>query len=318
MPVSGTGTRSDEIDGSGHIPPGTAVGWYVVGEHLGFGAFSDVYLSHRQRESELLALKMFKREDSQTDAGFEFGALRKIDDPHVVRVVDVQRSGDAGWYLVSEFLDGETLAQRIDTSGGSANVGEATLIGYELLDTLSIVHEHHIFHRDVKPENVILVEGRGAVLFDFGVAATRYTQRDGLTWNYWPPDVPSHVAEPDSDLFAAGIILCELLTGEHPYPRRNPHRGERPDVTRLPPGLRDVLRRAIDPNRRVRYETAEQFRDALGPFVNFDQEITVSRDDRYRTAERYAATGKLEEATNLCLPEWRSLTARIDSKRQLT
>ncbi|MEA3501986.1 MAG: serine/threonine-protein kinase, partial [Actinomycetota bacterium] len=245
MPVPGANTRSDGGRGSGHLPAGTVVGPYLIGDYLGSGRFSNVYMAYRGTETEALAIKIFKDEEAQVVAGYEFGVLRKMASPgsHVVRVFDVRES-DVGWYIVSEFLDGETLAQRIDTSGGSSDVSEVAQIGSEMLNALSMTHDHHIFHRDVKPENVILVEGRGVVLFDFGVAATRYTQLDGLTWAYWPPEVPGRTVESDPDLFAVGIILCELLTGEHPYPRNNPHGGRPPNVTHLPHGLRQVLGRA--------------------------------------------------------------------------
>ncbi|MCL1599194.1 MAG: serine/threonine protein kinase [Actinomycetia bacterium] len=318
MPVSGANTGTAGSRGSAHAPPGTVVGPYVIGDYLGSGRFSNVYMAYRGTETEPLAIKIFKDEGAQVIAGYEFAVLRKMANPgsHVVRVFDVRES-DVGWYIVSEFLDGETLAERIDTAGGNTDVSEVAQIGSDMLHALSMTHDHHIFHRDVKPENVILVEGRGAILFDFGVAATRYTQLSGLTWPYWPPGVREGAVEPDPDLFAVGIILCELLTGEHPYPRSNPHGGEAPNVTHLPPGLREVLGRAIGPDPEIRYDTAEQFLDALAPFVESNQEITVSRHYRYRRAELHIAAGELDEAAALCLPEWKRLTSRIDRERQI-
>jgi serine/threonine protein kinase len=164
---------------------------------------------------------------------------------------------------------------------------------------------------------VILVDGRGAVLFDFGVAATRREQVFGFTWQYWPPGVPAGTKGADPDLFAVGIVMCELLTGDHPYPKRNPHGGKRPDVSNLPPGLAEVLARAIDPNPSMRFETAAEFSDALAPFVDTTRKITVSRRGRYRRVEQLISEGKLDEAEDLCLPEWKRLTARIERAEEL-
>lgn len=261
------------------------------------------------------AVKMFHGEEARDLVAHEFNVLQDLEDPHVVEVVGAGE-WDGGWFMVSEFLEGETLSQRIDAFDGRADVGEATLIGFELLDALVSIHDQGIAHRDVKPDNVILVEERGAVLFDFGVAAGREEQIGGLTWQYWPPGLPAGSTNPDSDLFATGVILCELLTGTHPYPNRNPHTGEEPDTSRVPTALREILARSVDQDPDKRFASAAEFRRELEPFVDRRREIKVSRRDLYRRVERLISKGQLDEAEELCLPEWKRLVARIGRRRR--
>ena len=303
-----------EIDENGLLVTGTAIGSYIITDHLGSGGFSHVYLASHPMSGSPRTIKVFKVADAEDLVSHEFSVLEKIDDPNVVRVIDAGESV-VGWYMVSEYLDGETLAQRVDAFDGTSRPEEASLIGYEILNALSAIHARQIYHRDIKPENVILVEDRGAVLFDFGVAATRRAQVDGLTPSYWPPGVEVGVSEPDPDLFGVGVILCELLTGEHPYPDKNPHGGRPPDTSQLPPGISRVLARAIDPDSAARFQSAEEFKAALEPYVDQDRTIDVSRHGVYRRVEQLIAAGKLDDAENLCLPQWKRLLGHINRAR---
>lgn len=301
-------------DEAGRLEPGSPAGPYVVVERLGSGGFSDVY---RVRDvfGKDFALKVFRHERAEDLIQFEYAVLQRIDDPRVVRVVHAGH-GPIGWYMVSEYLDGERLDARIDHAGDTTDVGEALLIGYEILDALSTVHGQQVVHRDVKPENVILVEGRGAVLYDFGVAAAEGGQIDGLTFAYWPPGVAKDSRSIDIDLFAAGLVICELLTGAHPYPDRNPHGGAQPDLSGLPAALQPILGRAVNPDPAARYTSADEFKAQLEDFVDTTRPISVSRRDLHARLVKLIAQGAYEEAWVLCPEAWKRMRARIASLRR--
>lgn len=304
-----------EFDEEGHIPDGSIVGSHVIGELLGEGGFSQVYRARHRFGGAPRAIKFFGGEEAERFVAHEFRVLQEIEHPRIVEVFDAGE-WEHGWFMVSEYLDGETLNQRIDEFDGQPEIGEGVLITHEILDALDTIHQQGITHRDVKPGNVILVEDRGAVLFDFGVAGTDESHVTGLTWEYWPPDLRIDAAGPDPDLFATGIILCELLTGEHPYPRRTPHAGVEPDVSKVPPGLRDIVAKAVSFEASTRFTSASEFRSALEPFVDREREIHITRRDLYRRVEQLISIGDLDEAEALCQPEWRRLLRNIERKRQ--
>lgn len=301
-------------DEEGHLVEGAVVGEYVVDRLLGSGGSSDVYLARHVFGGPPRTVKVFGNGEDTRQIGHEFTTLQEIDDPHVVRVIHSGVSG-YGPYLVSEYLEGETLAQRIDAWNGRPDISEALLVVHDLLNALDAIHSRQIYHRDVKPENVIIVEGRGAVLFDFDVAAADHSQVDGFTWAYWPPGFPPGHAGPEPDLFAVGVILHELMTGDHPFPGRNPQDGHA-EIGDVPPAVRRILERALSADPANRYATAAEFREAIAPHVDANRTVAPSARDRYRRVEQLIAEGRLEEASELVLPEWKRLVARIERKHR--
>lgn len=298
-----------KVDDKGRLLPGAAFGAYIVVDHLGTGGFSDVYLVQGDF-GDRHTLKVFRGTDAVGFAEHEFAALRNIDDPHVV---EVETAGvhPLGPYMVSEYLEGETLEERIDAGEDTRDIAQTLLIGYDLLGALDAIHAKGVIHRDVKPGNVILVEGRGGVLFDFGVAAVGGAGVNGVTFAYRPPGVPVGAADPDLDLFAAGVVLCELVMGRHPYPDRKPDGGEAPDLSTMPPGLAEVLGKAVDPDPAKRFGSAAEFMEALEPFVEVGAPVRVERRHLYRKVEQHIAAGEYDAAEAICLPEWKRLRQRI-------
>ena len=197
---------------------GTHLGPYEIVEPLGKGGMGEVYRAcdHRLRRS--VAIKILTAApDDDARARFinEAQALARLEHPHVCRVYDVGHDHDVD-YLVMESLEGETLAARLER--GPLPVAEAVAIAREIAEALALTHGHGLVHRDLKPGNVMLT-GTGAKVLDFGlsgpVAADAAT---GGTLQYMSPEqLDGQPATPQSDLFALGSILYEMLAGRRAF-----------------------------------------------------------------------------------------------------
>jgi uncharacterized protein (TIGR02653 family) len=272
---------------------------FEILEILGSGGFSRVYKVMDTVEGEVRALKLFESAAGYDAVRREINALRKVRHPHVVEVIWADRTPAREWYLVMEFVEGESLE---DYASGTQPLRdrEAVDVALDILDALSAIHpdsarldeleskkregelteaefaemqelsETGLVHRDIKPQNIILTR-RGAKLLDFNIASRvgDPVRTVSGTPPYQAPDVDYTRWDVSTDLFAVGVTLYELLcNGEHPYPHGKPQLGEgvrdplelRPD---LPKDLADFLKQACAPYREDRFGTAVEMRRAL-------------------------------------------------------
>ena len=193
----------------------------------GAGGMGTVYQAIDRRTDQLAAVKILAVK-SVTDVGRfdqEATLLQELRHPGIVRYVDHGLTSHGDPYIAMEWLEGETLEQRL-ARGRLAQAGVAHLAG-RVLDALAVAHEHDIVHRDIKPSNIFLVGWRlfDIRIIDFGVArrrdARRFTRR-GLTVgtpNYAAPEQARGEGNIDgrADIFSLGCVLFECLTGAPPW-----------------------------------------------------------------------------------------------------
>jgi predicted Ser/Thr protein kinase len=257
--------------------PGTA--GYAVGDVLddrfeilqvlGQGGFSKVYRVRDDVEGKERALKVFNTAAGYEAVRREIGALREIHHPNVVEVFWAGQTSAGDWYLVTEFIDGESLEEFV-TGRRNLRDREAVDVALDLLEALVAFHPDGLIHRDIKPRNVVLTRS-GAKLLDFNIASrsgdTVHTQSG--TPPYQPPDAAFAHWDASTDLFAVGVLLYQLLcNGNHPYPNAMPMldaavtdaRAFRSD---LGPDLAEFLVKASAPASRDRFTTADEMRLAL-------------------------------------------------------
>ena len=208
---------------------GGRLGRYVLEQALGHGAMGTVYRAVRD-DGIVVALKVAAPElaaDETYRRRFERESriAASLSHPHVVEVLEAGVA-DGRPFLASRLVKGRTLAQRIE-SDGPLEDAEAVRIVSEVASALDVLHERELVHRDVKPANVILEEGGGALLADFGLARgasdTVFTQtgRVSGTVDYLAPEVirGAHAA-PAADVYALGCVAYACLSGGPPFGAR--------------------------------------------------------------------------------------------------
>jgi serine/threonine-protein kinase len=202
-------------------------GRYLVDSQLARGGMATVYLSRDIRLDRTVALKIAHPElarDQDFVARFisEARSAARLSSPNVVAVFDQGSTGDLH-YIAMEYVPGPTLRDLL-TARGQLSPREALDIIERVLAGLAVAHEAGIIHRDVKPENVLLGNGTSVKVADFGLAraaAGGSNTKTGLligTAAYLAPEqVSGNVSDQRSDVYAAGVMLFEMLTGVQPH-----------------------------------------------------------------------------------------------------
>ncbi len=198
---------------------------------IGQGGLGIVYEAHHQTSPGSWAVKLLQHEfveEETTVARFlaEAEAAKRLDHPGIVKVFEAQRAEDGTPYLVMELLSGQSLHALMT---GPMAPQRAVAICSQLLDALDAVHRVGVIHRDVKPDNVFVLEGERVKLLDLGLARvmdaaggmSRKTKTGMMlgTPGYMSPEQIKNVKESDlrSDLWAVGVILYELLSGRQAF-----------------------------------------------------------------------------------------------------
>jgi serine/threonine protein kinase len=202
-------------------------GRYELDSKLGSGGMSTVYLARDATLERWVAVKILHREISdQPDQIERFRrearTVAQLSHPNVVAVIDAGEDGGHP-YIVFEYVEGETLKQRIERVG-RLPLDEAAAYAIEIGRGLASAHARRMVHRDVKPQNVLIdAEGRAKVT-DFGIA--RELESDGLTatgrvlgtTDYVSPEqAMGHTVDARSDIYSLGVVLYEMLTGRPPF-----------------------------------------------------------------------------------------------------
>ena len=202
-------------------------GRYTLGRELGRGGMGAVYLALDEVLGRQVAIKRIGMLPGATSpdlarAEREARLAAMLNHPHVVSVFDLVADQDQHW-LVMEYVDGESLAERI-RGGGAVDHAEAAEIMWQVADALAAAHEAGITHRDVKPSNILLTADGHAKLTDFGIARSQtdasLTQTGLVTGSpaYLAPEVASGSGSgPASDVWSLGATLFHVLSGTPPY-----------------------------------------------------------------------------------------------------
>lgn len=206
----------------GPYPIGVRFGPYRLDEYLGSGAFKSVYRAENTETGEIVALGFPHQQDDEGVAELEkeFATGSMVEHPNIMRVFGLERHEGLA-ILITEYLEGETLRQRLQRDGRFAAEAAVKWIGM-ICQGLSCAHQHRILHRDLKPDNIFITSDGQAKLLDFGIArlltrtSARASTRVGTT-DYMAPEQFNGAAGMSSDLWALGVTFYELLAGTRPF-----------------------------------------------------------------------------------------------------
>jgi len=296
---------------------------YQLGDTLGYGGMSEVHFGTDTRLGRDVAIKVL-RADLARDPQFQLRFRREaqnaaaLNHPAIVAVYDTgETQSEFGPlpYIVMEYVDGQTLREIVKGTGPLSQQRVIEVMA-DVCAALDFSHRHNIIHRDVKPANIMITRGGAVKVMDFGIAralgegqnVTQTAAVIGTAQYLSPEQARGEAVDARSDVYAAGCVVFELLTGEPPFTGDTPvavayqHVREDPrrpsDVNpNIPPALDAVVLKALSKNPANRYQSAAEMRADLIRVRNGQQPLApmvMSEDERTALlAEQTAATRRI-------------------------
>lgn len=264
---------------------------FVLRSKLGTGSFGHVFLAHDTELDRDVAIKIHRFAHDRGTAEIqrfirEAKNAARLQHPSIVSIYETGQTEDGIYYLVNEYVPGETLQTKIRNQSISLNEG----LGYltQLADALQDAHLHGIVHRDVKPSNIIIDPAGRVHLTDFGLAKstaaddtmTGAGQVMGTPAYMSPEQASGRSVEVDarSDIYSLGVVMYEILTSQQPFQGKSrllllqvleddPRPPSQLNET-IPRDLETICLKALSKLPRLRYQTAAEFADDLRRFEN--------------------------------------------------
>ncbi len=265
---------------------------YQIIKSIGEGGMANVYLAYDTILDRNVALKVL-RGDLSNDEKFvrrfqrEALSASSLSHPNIVEMYDVGED-DGQYYIVMEYVEGKTLKQLIKRRG-ALTLNEVIDIMLQLTDGIAHAHDSYIIHRDIKPQNIMIMENGLVKITDFGIAmalnSTQLTQTNSVmgSVHYLPPEQANGKgASVKCDIYSLGILMFELLTGSIPFKGENAveialkqMKEPLPDVTlinpEIPQSIENILLKATAKNPKNRYNDAREMHKDLETALNEDR-----------------------------------------------
>ena len=257
---------------------------YQIIKSIGEGGMANVYLAYDTILDRNVAVKVL-RGDLATDEKFvrrfqrEALSASSLSNPNIVEVYDVGED-DGEYYIVMEYIEGKHLKNLIKKRG-KLTVSEAVDIVMQITDGLSVAHDSYIIHRDIKPQNIMVLENGLVKITDFGIAmamnSTQLTQTNSVmgSVHYLPPEQASGKGSTlQSDIYSIGILFYELLTGKLPFKGENaveialkhlkePLPSISEELPNIPQSVENIIIKATAKNPKNRYSDAREMYEDL-------------------------------------------------------
>lgn len=271
---------------------------YAIIRTLGEGGMANVYLAYDTILDRNVAVKVLRGDlanDEKFVRRFQREALSasSLNHPNIVEMYDVGED-DGQYYIVMEYVEGKTLKQLLKRRG-SLTITEVIDIMSQLTDGMAHAHDSYIIHRDIKPQNIMILENGLIKITDFGIAmalnSTQLTQTNSVmgSVHYLPPEQANGKGSTiRSDIYSMGILMYELLTGGVPYKGENAveialkHLKEtlpsiRKKLPELPQSVENIILKATAKNPQNRYKDAREMY----------QDIVTALDESRSNEKRY-------------------------------
>ncbi|MGN0550187.1 MAG: Stk1 family PASTA domain-containing Ser/Thr kinase [Acutalibacteraceae bacterium] len=285
----------------------TLNGRYEIQEIIGVGGMAVVYKAYDNIDDRIVAVKILKEEflaNEEFRRRFknESKAIAVLSHPNIVKVYDVSY-GDRIQFIVMECVDGITLKEYIQQQG-VINYKEAVFFVTQILRALQHAHDKGIVHRDIKPQNIMLLENGAIKVTDFGIARFSSSETRTMTdstigsVHYISPEqARGDITDDKADIYSVGVMLYEMLTGKLPFESDNTvsvaimQLQQDPVKPReinpsIPVGLEQIVLKAMQKNINDRYQSAaemlldlEEFR--RNPSIRFDYDYNNNEPTKY-------------------------------------
>ena len=262
---------------------------YQIIKSIGEGGMANVYLAYDTILDRNVAVKVL-RGDLASDEKFvrrfqrEALAASSLYNENIVEVYDVGED-NGQYYIVMEYIDGKHLKTLLKKRG-KLTIPEAVDIMSQIASGLSVAHDQYLIHRDIKPQNIMILENGLVKITDFGIAmamnSTQLTQTNSVmgSVHYLPPEQASGKgASLQSDIYSMGILMYELLTGKLPYHGDNaveialkhlkePLPSIRDELPSIPQSVENIIIKATAKNPKNRYADAKEMLEDLKTCLN--------------------------------------------------
>ncbi|CAN5333162.1 hypothetical protein BH10ACI2_BH10ACI2_15960 [soil metagenome] len=311
---------AEVIGRENELKEGQVIGRYQIERSIGVGGMGEVFLADDTELDRPVAFKFLHRdvaEDPERVRRFiqEARAASALNHPNILTIHEIGTFEGAN-YIVSEFINGETLRERMQTG---LTVAESLDVAAQVAAALQAAHEAGIVHRDIKPENIMLRRDGLVKVLDFGLAklteaddhpidpsatvSARFQTSPGLvmgTAAYMSPEqAKGQAVDARTDLWSLGVVLHEMLTGKSPFEGETVTelitsilKKDSPtlDSDKLPQDLRSICTKALTKDKQARYQSSQEFiNDLQGEkkkmeyAIHSDQFISVSSTDDQKT-----------------------------------
>lgn len=298
------------------------MGVVYLAEHINLGKKYAVKFLHPQFASDEEVVERFRREAQ---------VISQLDHENIIRETDFGWLDGVGFYLIMEYLQGDTLKDVI-REGNGLTISRVIKVFEQLMDALDEAHTQSVIHRDLKPENIFIVKRKKREqlkILDFGIArvvmdgAHKDFTVDGEVYGsptYMSPEqARGEISKVDhrADLYAVGVILVEALTGRPPYQGATPAEVMLAHISGLPPrlsdlnpdirfaaGLEDVVLKALAKEPDERFQSAKEFWGALYPMLKKTKELQEEENETIDIPPSASAALMPSSARVLVSREW--------------
>ena len=294
---------------------------YQIIKSIGEGGMANVYLALDTILDRNVAVKVLRGDLANDDKfvrRFQREALSasSLSHPNIVEVYDVGED-NGNYYIVMEYIEGKQLKELLKKRD-KLTLSEVIDIMLQITDGMSVAHDAYIIHRDIKPQNIMILDNGMVKITDFGIAmamnSTQLTQTNSVmgSVHYLPPEQASgKSATLQSDIYSMGILMYELLTGKLPYKGDNaveialkhlkePFPSVRSELPDIPQAVENIILKATAKNPKNRYADAKEMYNDLKTCLDESREKEEKIKFKYPEGDSEAAVVKdLKKKTSL-------------------
>lgn len=285
-------------------------GRYLIKDRVGSGGMATVYRAQDQVLDRTVAIKIMLPQyaaDATFAARFkqEAQAAAGLQSPYIVGIYDWGKDGDT-YYIVMEYLRGTDLKSGI-RSHGALDPKKVAQIGSQICGALSVAHKHEIIHRDIKPQNIMVLPDGNIKVMDFGIARAKnshLTQDNNVlgTAHYVSPEqARGQELGPTSDIYSLGVVMYECATGQVPFDGEDAISVAVKQMNELPvppsqlnpnldPNLERIILRCMEKDAANRFQSADELRLALNAYLA-GRQVDVPEPTRVLAGRAIAGMG---------------------------